>query len=492
MKSNLLKKITDTNKLYFPASIKAGNIFYQYKNILDFYQKNTTLTTNKFDEALKNNLVLCTFFEQIDTQYIENLLKQIAAAMPHLIEVFRRPVTHLSEIETIVPVDMAKHITSKTVRHLMSNSQDWECIKKSKITPKNVLTKTYDDDYGIYENLVFKNLIDRILKLLKKQLHYLIVALKIYNESVSIDVFSRINHEQYYKAIGNLYSGFFNNFEEIETNALTKKIKQQLSLLTKYLSHPVYRKNITAKSLGSDIKQTNILLMHKDYKYVNKLWKQLGNDDVKEEEIDEKLQAKAQKAYEKYCEYLLIFAVRNFNFNEQFKFNKWQMTIKNKKILTVDIEAIELTIKHKKTQTKYLIVPCSYYFKKDKTKYYQDIKNKIGTGYDNIIITHPFDIDYTDQALPISIIEINSFRYFQKLLLEGMILTDNDKNICAFCGANLLENKCKKCRLNIQNNKCSTCEHNYISTKVDGVAIENAPFKTINKNCPNCKEESNL
>jgi len=489
MKSKLAKKTTQT--MLLPPSHYGSSIFDQYKNILDFYSKHPNL---EFDKALLGGLALCTFFDHIDINYIERLIKQIATAMPHLIEVFRRPVTHLIEIETKVPVDTAKHITSKTVRHLMSHSEDWECIKNAKITPKNILTKTYDDDYSIYENIVFKNLVDRILKLLKKQLHYLNTALKIYNESVLIDAFSRINHSQYYSAIGTLYSGFFNNFKEIKTTSLQRKIKQELALITKYLSHPVYRKNINAKPISKDIKQTNILLMHKDYKYINWLWKELGCEEA-EEEADVAVQTKAQRAYEKFCEYLLMFSVRHFNFDSQYKFDKWSVGIKEKKLGFVDLTAIELVIKHKKSDVKYLIVPISYYLGKTRHKVYEDIKKGIydafGDGYKQIIFCEPFETPKSDFILPISITMLDSFRHFQRLLLEGMILSDKDRKICAFCGEALTPNSCcKRCRLLVFDTECDRCNTIYTQTKIDG-AKDELGFKTIDTACPNktcCKE----
>jgi len=479
LKSKLIQKANE--KLQLPVTPQGCGIFEQYNGIFDFSQKHPKISADQFNKALNNDLVLCSFFEGCDIDSIDSVINQISKAMPYLIEVFRRPVTHLIELETVVPVDTAKHITAKTVRHLMSHSENWECIKNGRITPKNVLTKTYDDDYGIYENLVFKNLIDRILKLLKKQLHNLSLATRIYNEAVNIDAFSRINHEQYYRAVGLLYSGFFNNFKEAETGGTIRKIKQMLSLLSKYLSHPVYKKNANAKPISKDIKQTNILLMHKDYKHINWLWKELGAGED-ECEIDETMQIKGQRAYEKFCEYLMVFAVSNFNFDDENKFNKWTVGIKNKKLGFVDINALELVVKHKRTKVKYLIVPNSYFLGKIRTKTYNTIREK-AEDYDKIIFCEPFDIDEGDGVLPISLIDIDSFRYFQKLLLEGMIAADKDRNICAFCGGIMLEGKCKRCRLVVEDVICK-CEKKYFVTRLDGVK-EYAPFKIINDKCCN-------
>jgi len=468
--------------LGFAVSAEGSGVYDHYKEILDFHFENPKLNISQFEKALKNDLVLCTFFKYCDIDYINNLIDQISAAMPHLIEVFRRPVTHLIELETIVPVDTAKHITAKTVRHLMVHSENWECIKKGSIVPKSVLTKTYDDDFSIYENIVFKTLIDKVLRLLKKQLYYLSVSQQLYNEAVSIDAFSRLNHEQYYGAIGLLYSGFFNMEEAEETSGAIRKIKQLLKLLARYLGHPVYAKNLNAKAIIGPAKQTNILLMHKDYKVVYALYQSLGSGD-NEDEPDIEGQQKGQRAYEKFCEYLMLFSLRNFNFDEMLEFNKWKAGIKPKKLEFLDINALELVVGHKKARVKYLFIPNAYYLGSDRIKNYGYIKDRLGGAYDKIIFCEPFECE--GEFLPISIIDINSFRKFQRLILEAMLVADRDKNLCAFCGEGIAQGRCKRCRLVIEETVCG-CGHRYAATRVDG-AKSNIEFKIINEICPNCQ-----
>ena len=480
-----IKAIQNKKQIYplaFAATSEGCQIYDTYKEILDFSKSNPKFNIAQFDKALKDDLVLCTFFKHCDLDYINSLTGQISLSIPYLIEVFRRPVTHLIEIETIVPVDTAKHITSKTVRHLMSHSENWECIKKGRIVPKNVLTKTYDDDYGIYENVVFVSLINKILKLLKRQLRLLAVAGQIYNDAVAIDVFSRINHEQYYQAVGLLYSGFFNMEEDIEgASAATKRIKQLLALLAKYLSHPVYAKNMGAKAIKGQIKQTNILLMHKDYKHIYALWQKLGSGEDSED-IDDKVQAKGQRAYEVFIKYMMLFAIKHFNFDEKFEFKKWTISIKDKKTGVQDINGFELIIKYKrKGSIKYLIVPNAYYLGTDRTANYQYLTDVLGTEYNKIIFCEPFEdesgFDYWLKSekghyfsvLPVSILELNSFRRFQKLLLECMVESDNDRIFCAFCGGGIVEDRCKRCRLVIENIMCKNCGFNFKATRADGI-----------------------
>ena len=111
-----------------------------------------------------------------------------------------------------------------------------------------------------------------------------------------------------------LLKGYSN--EDIQTvgNLLDSQIKQAdhiISKLSDCRSTFLYRRLKHFSAIVGDLKPTNIFMMDKNYKYVYKLWRLFGvtgkgNDIIKSEEISSQ--------YGLYCQVMLMFALRYFNF----------------------------------------------------------------------------------------------------------------------------------------------------------------------------------
>jgi hypothetical protein len=136
----------------------------------------------------------------------------------------------------------------------------------------------------------------------------------------------------------------------------------------------------------------------------------------------------------------------------------------------------------------YLIIPMTYYFSEDRKNQYENIIKRLydtGEVYDKYLFFEPFDYDdnvlksYSIKydnlyygILPISISEINAFRRIQKVLLELMILSNEQNDICAFCGEKMhIEGDghymCKKCRTVIKEVHCNHCDNNFKASYFD-------------------------
>ncbi|MCL2861345.1 MAG: hypothetical protein FWE22_02940 [Firmicutes bacterium] len=495
---------TKDYRIGLPVTGEGSQILNHYGGIAAFIKKNPTLDYLRFEHVVKNGLALCTFFEFSDIEKVEGVIDIVSNNLPYLIKVFRQPVTHLKEMERIVPVDLAKRVTAKTVRHLMSHPENWESVEGSKIIPQKVLTKNYEDDYTIYENVVFRNLIDKILFFLRRQIYYLSRATSTVNDFVHVDVFSRINHESYYLAVGKLYSAFFKNEDIEEATLLLEKAKKLHKIISKYLNSLVYTENFNAPKLEGELKKTNILTMHTDYKHIYNLYQKLSDGILENFEANVEMQKNGQKTYEQFCQLLTLFAASHFNFqfsqkmtilkdgemNAKLTFAKWTCLITTEHIPILNINAINLTVTNNEKQTKYLLIPMSYFVSTDKKNFYEHLIKRLFKGghkYDKYVFLSPFDyngksfnnynlkhsLDKLHYAvLPVSIIEVDSFRRLQKLIFECMIKNDELLNTCAFCSAKLVEGengekRCKKCKLVINKIKCTKCSQTFKTTFAD-------------------------
>lgn len=408
----------------------------------EFVLANPNLTLAEFEKATEFSLPLCGFLLTHDLKTILETLNKISDTLPHLIQIFRSPQTHLKELELIQDVDIAKRTTPKTLRYLIRHPEDWHSIKGGYIEPKRILTKQHEDDYSIYENVVFKHLIDKILVLLNKYLLELKGSNTVFNEMNSAIASVETATSNAYITLGKLYMAHFRTQDNTNQNKAIKLATKLIKSITPYLTSPVYKFNKTTTPPSGSIKLTHKLAMHKDYKYVYLLYNYLTPQIVAlqtKEEISKSVKLR-QTAYEYFCNLLTIFALTANGFSASSETNVYSngklaislrnndcvCTIKEKRIKEFDIKAIELLINNKKEKSKlsYLLLPIRTLSKKTNLNdIYTKVSLKYSDKYKRIIFLTNFKPKATSNItvpiLPITLSDIHSFIRIQDLLIEN-------------------------------------------------------------------------
>jgi len=510
MKKTVKKSITAmssaVNKAGLPITDVGSRLHAQYTAIAKFIKANSQMSFINFDYTTSRDLILCTFFQSADLDSINITLKEIRRVLPHLINIFNSPVIHLTDDEVVLPLDTVKRVNHKSIRHLALRADDWRNIDvRGGVMPKRLLTKVPEDDFSIYENVVFYHLIEKILKYLRRRIYRLSEILETLSEGIKLEDFGKTNHAMYYLAIGKLYVGFHKHDNDQISDTLENltKLYRQISL---YKTCEVHAKNTDAKSIIGGIKKTNIFSMHKDYKHVYTLYRAMDKRiNVPALAGVPAEQTKSQRYYEKFCQLLTLFAITHFNFephlfenvledgkaDASLKFKNWTVSISVKREDAMDCNLIDLTVMYKKKNVRYVLIPISYYVRKGKRGKYEKIISELldaSSVYDKYIFLEPFDLDGNAQndysmrflagkkkayyaILPVSISDANSFRRIQNILLECMTRTAWKSGICAFCGEvlNEVEKKllCHKCRTAIQNINCVNCNKKFMSSYFD-------------------------
>ena len=316
----------------------------------------------------------------------------------------------------------------------------------------------------------------------------------------------------YYLAVGKLHVGFYKNDNSSEIESTLQEITKIYRLISSYLGRDVYVKNIHAKPIIGEIRKTNILTMHKDYKHVYALYQAMNKKAVVTAEPGKAVsQTRSQRYYEQFCQMLTLFAAAHFNFKPdtsdivvkkakpaaKLKFKRWTMSIDVKRKDNLGCNIIDLQIGYKKNLLRYAIIPTSYYVDKDKNKECERIitqllstKSKI-PPYDKYIFLDPFDYDNTAcvndysirfvtekeeetyySILPASISDVNSFRRIQRLIFEAMTRVSKARETCAHCGEKLsiINNQkllCAKCKTTAYNIDCFKCKKKFAATYFD-------------------------
>ena len=468
--------------LTYDRVLRLSDMLDDYKPIKAYMQASQKMDYVQFDYAVVHNLTLFMQDPDFDFEALENSTDYILSVLPAIKRIFAQPLIHLKENDVILPVEAVRVVNSKTINHVASHSELWTDIKDGEIKPEKLLTRTYEDNYGIYENLVFCNVVDEILNFARANIRFLREMIFV-NRTIEINLLERVNHLNYFLALGKLHIGYSKSFEayyEIAGRCLNK-LQFIVSGIVPRLKRPVYKNNThRAGRKNLKIRKTNILSMHKEYHRVYKLAKYFAlNNVTAAKEISDKDIAGLQKSYEYFCRALCLFSVGHFNFacdeNKAFDLNRpalkfgfkgWTLDFSSAKVGKRN--AIVLDIK-KDRQYKIVLVPSVVDVPTE--------EERRAAKADEYIVCSPFG-DCDDSTF-IDITSLDSFRRFQQIVLRGMICADTERCECPFCTGKLSAvadktiaggavYECKTCRTEIYDSHCAIADKPFVYTKIAG------------------------
>lgn len=211
----------------------------------------------------------------------------------HLEEIFRVPHYLLHREIEKVHVSKAKRIPSKSYQYLASHTEDW--VHKSIVSfkPSRILHEELDLNFDIYENQLCVTLVQRCLVYLNSRLKEIQDIKSFLNEYEKL-LKNRNDQKSWYKKternlrlIGAVYDdeNYRGSSQDgatlSETENVLNQIQKRLQLLQKSDLFDLVNKR-TMQSIA--LKNTNVLVNHKHYRYVKTLWIEL--DKVKPEKSD--------------------------------------------------------------------------------------------------------------------------------------------------------------------------------------------------------------
>lgn len=211
----------------------------------------------------------------------------------HLEEIFRVPHYLLHREIEKVHVSKAKRIPSKSYQYLASHTEDW--VHKSIVSfkPSRILHEELDLNFDIYENQLCVTLVQRCLVYLNSRLKEIQDIKSFLNEYEKL-LKNRNDQNSWYKKternlrlIGAVYDdeNYRGSSQDgatlSETENVLNQIQKRLQLLQKSDLFDVVNKR-AMQSIA--LKNTNVLVNHKHYRYVKTLWIEL--DKVKPEKSD--------------------------------------------------------------------------------------------------------------------------------------------------------------------------------------------------------------
>lgn len=441
-------------------------------DIKTFIKKHPLMTYVEFDYYVVHDMTLFSIAPNFEFDKLEQIIEHLTLSLSAIKRIFSKPIIVLEDTDDVLPVENARIINQHTLLHLANHSQYVSNIDHKKVKPRKLLTRIYEDDYSIYENVIFCNFIDEIILLIKqnrKTLNSLLYASNV----MSFNLLEKANHMKYFLAIGKLHTGYIRDFSQYFD--LSKKLLHELSHISQVinprLNKPIYQKN-KKRNKNLRLKKTNIFLMQKDYRKIYKTYKYLMGKKVINQEKDDNIDFETlNKEYLMYVLILTIFSVGHFNFeldprakmnltslDVTFTYKQWVIDIfnNNKK---------EILLYFTKEKTYKMMIVASSYDSKDIKK------NKKEYGVNEIIVANQFFEDYPlRDDVYISMEDVDSFRRIQQIILKGMIYSDTKRDVCPFCGGKLHQDKyqkyyqCQSCMTQIKEAVCTKTAQSYFYT----------------------------
>ena len=239
----------------------------------------------------------------------------------HLEEIFRVPHYLLHREIEKVHVSKAKRIPSKSYQYLASHTEDW--VHKSIVSfkPSRILHEELDLNFDIYENQLCVTLVQRFLVYLNSRLKEIQDIKSFLNEYEKL-LKNRNDQNSWYKKternlrlIGAVYDdeNYRGSSQDgatlSETENVLNQIQKRLQLLQKSDLFDLVNKRAVQ---SITLKNTNVLINHKHYRYVKILWIEL--DKVKPEKSDsEKLKHEQDviNGLRQYAKSIIVYTLKN-------------------------------------------------------------------------------------------------------------------------------------------------------------------------------------
>ena len=105
----------------------------------------------------------------IDIEWIE----RIEAAIPALDTIVRRPSVAIEDVDEILPIELSRHITEKSVKHLATHTNLILDVSDDEVTPSKILNVYHEETYLTYENKFINTLLARLCAFVDKRLQTL-------------------------------------------------------------------------------------------------------------------------------------------------------------------------------------------------------------------------------------------------------------------------------------------------------------------------------
>ena len=332
--------------------------------------------------------------------------------IPHLEQICHQPHYLLQRIIEKVNASRAKRIPSKSYQYLAAHTEDWEQKSIVNFKPNRVLNEELDLNFNIYENQLFLALVERCLKYLNGRLK------EVKDISLFIEKYRELldkrndTHAWFEKVSRNLtlIGGVYEdeNYKKEKNDDQAKLVTTEEHLRAAYKKLQLIRSSNLFDEVNRRatknimLRDTNVLINHKHYRYVRSLWLELNK--IRPEKTEEDLKIDEQIVIEgvrSYSKVLITYIVKNvLKYNLDGNYSKWDAISDNYCSMTMEEKkgVIHLTMGKNKISFVTVANDCneSGVIFKHKGLYVLSLGNSKREG--RIISVSPYDADSVERV----------------------------------------------------------------------------------------------
>ena len=449
----------------------------EYAKIVDFATAHNNITYAEFDHLAEKQVNLFAIRENFDFAALEESIDRISAALPAIKRIFSKPIIRLRDTDAILPVESVRVINSKTVTHTASHSELWDDITRDGLKPRALLTIQNQDNYAIYENLVFARAIDMTLAFVSKNVAIMRDMLYACHD-MKFNLLERDDHIEYFLAIGKLHMAYMRDYDKyvLPAQRCLSKLLFIESTIKARLGAQVYKK-CRKKGGKISLKKTNIFKNHKDYKRIYQLMKWYMEAFAKDIDPQEESTPVQDGSHLTYCSLISLFAAGHFGFDfprtKKIDFESLKVTASSKgwKLAISEESTDELSVLR---FTVVKDVPYSVVLVPITDSRFADRALELAKERFEASEYVAASAEQNAQGITyLSVFDIQSFRKIQQIILRAMVYSDKKLDVCPFCRGELTkdpENEdialCTSCRMQIREQTCPETGKKYFVTAI--------------------------
>ena len=259
--------------------------------INDLYSK----YTNRVERTLENDRYFQYLYEMV--QAGNNTLQQknrilhkvvderwltvVEEGVQAIFNIVDKPRRFIATTEEVVPVALAKKITSESVRHLSQNTQFINMNPAGEIQPTHVLNVTTEESFDLYENRFVYHLIQRLFTFVDKRTDVIFWSTgdetcnTMSMESKVDDAYEEISYKVE-MTIKNRQSYVENDTDNMDVFKRIDRVRRMSRTLRSSAFCDIMS---GCAKVHSPIQRTNLMMKDPEYRTCYKLWQFIENYD---------------------------------------------------------------------------------------------------------------------------------------------------------------------------------------------------------------------
>lgn len=201
----------------------------------------------------------------------------------HLQTIAQRPRLDMRYESEVLAVSKARNLAPDALTRLASHSEDWHRRTITGIVPSKLSALVSEDEYAIYENIVFARLIDRLGVLLGKRISDVSTLLGKHDEAKELSDAQQLDR-RLRVAICTLWGQSFADNPEVGSTARDTfaQLKKLLGKIRQLQKSDLYQAIPESLRVPIALRNTNILQHDPHYQHLRPIWL-LAHSDVSRE-----------------------------------------------------------------------------------------------------------------------------------------------------------------------------------------------------------------